>query len=135
MKNYSNTLARFGAEYDARLAARVGIYYDESPVTATTNPETPSMLLLGIPFRLDACVALDVAFPCRPTPSGFTRLRLSSGETASVHAQPSSTPTYCHSACVSLLKPGKIIFAVRFLTETHRNHPYSSRIERGFLNP
>lgn len=70
VKNYSNTLsARFGAEYDALdwLAARVGIYYDESPVDSNyLNPETPSMTKisysLGMSFRLAACAALDVAY-------------------------------------------------------------------------
>ena len=50
-----------------QLAARVGIYYDESPVDSNyLNPETPSMTKisysLGMSFRLAACAALDVAY-------------------------------------------------------------------------
>ena len=70
VKNYSNTLsARFGAEYDALdwLAARVGIYYDESPVDSNyLNPETPSMTKLaytaGVTFRPCKWMHVDLAY-------------------------------------------------------------------------
>ena len=69
-KNYSNTLAfRFGGEYHALdwLTARMGMYVDESPVSADyLNPETPSMTKLaytaGVTFRPCKWMHVDLAY-------------------------------------------------------------------------
>lgn len=70
VKNYSNSVSgRFGAEYRALdwLSARMGIYFDESPVDSNyLNPETPSMTKLsysaGLSFDFSRRVVLDLAY-------------------------------------------------------------------------
>lgn len=72
VKNYSNSISgRFGAQYRALdwLEARVGVYFDESPVDSNyLNPETPSMTKLsyslGLTFNFTKHTALDVAYCC-----------------------------------------------------------------------
>ncbi len=70
VKNYSNTLsARFGVEYNALrwLTARMGIYYDQSPVDSNyLNPETPSMTKIAYTFGASVAfsrhAALDLSY-------------------------------------------------------------------------
>lgn len=70
VKNYSNTLsARFGVEYNALrwLTARMGIYYDQSPVDSNyLNPETPSMTKIAYSFGASLAfsrhAALDLSY-------------------------------------------------------------------------